>query len=130
MSGVVQSLADRLSGVPEYGCVISPAKSLVNFDYQGESPVPRTGLAASSSSRDLFSASAEILFAAGFPYCGLTIDVATLDLEIDHERIASLGESRAGSLGSADVHVSDQGDTLTVKTYEHLGQAFLAWLKR
>lgn len=38
--------AENGSGIPEYGCVISPAKSLVNFDYRGGSAVPRTESAA------------------------------------------------------------------------------------
>jgi telomerase reverse transcriptase len=63
-----RQLAERFlnvmhKGLPEYGVAVKPAKSLANFEYSIDgSPVP--------------------LLAGGtaFPYCGLAIDMANLDI--------------------------------------------------
>lgn len=71
--GDVERFVSRmLQGVPDYGCTISPSKSLVNFDYVGPEGqgVPKADVE--------------------FPYCGLTIDTRNLDLNIDHHRSLAL----------------------------------------
>ncbi|ETS88050.1 hypothetical protein PFICI_01878 [Pestalotiopsis fici W106-1] len=57
------------AGVPEYGVVVNPAKTLVNFDldFTGKAtPVPRIGRGST-----------------GFPYCGALIDTASLNVSKD-----------------------------------------------
>ncbi|KIW03271.1 hypothetical protein, variant 1 [Verruconis gallopava] len=56
-------------GLPEYGVAVKPAKSLVNFDFvanDGHTKLPRAD-------------------GPGFPYCGLSIDMATLELSKNGE---------------------------------------------
>ncbi|RSL70645.1 hypothetical protein CEP53_001789 [Fusarium sp. AF-6] len=63
-------------GVPEYGVVVNPAKTLVNFNMSHDgTPVRKVdGL-------------------AGFPYCGTTINCQTLDITKDRQRDANLDVS-------------------------------------
>ncbi|KAJ4272057.1 Telomerase reverse transcriptase [Fusarium torreyae] len=63
-------------GFPEYGVVVNPAKTMVNFDmlYDGE-PVRK------------------IDHEKGFPYCGTSINCQTLDITKDRERDAKLDVS-------------------------------------
>ncbi|KAF4948179.1 hypothetical protein FSARC_13818 [Fusarium sarcochroum] len=63
-------------GFPEYGVVVNPAKTMVNFDmlYDGE-PVRKVD------------------HEKGFPYCGTSINCQTLDITKDRERDANLDVS-------------------------------------
>ncbi|KAF5026551.1 hypothetical protein F66182_1340 [Fusarium sp. NRRL 66182] len=63
-------------GFPEYGVVVNPAKTMVNFDmlYDDE-PVRKAH------------------HEKGFPYCGTTINCQTLDIARDRERDANLDVS-------------------------------------
>ncbi|KAJ3526128.1 hypothetical protein NM208_g11338 [Fusarium decemcellulare] len=63
-------------GVPEYGVVVNPAKTLVNFDMS----------CADVSAR-------KIDHDEKFPYCGTTIDCRTLDITKDRQRDAHLDVS-------------------------------------
>ncbi|KAM0564136.1 hypothetical protein ACHAPJ_000345 [Fusarium lateritium] len=65
-------------GLPEYGVVVNPAKTMVNFDmlYDGE-PVRK------------------IDHEKAFPYCGTSINCQTLDITKDRERDANLGKYRS-----------------------------------
>ncbi|KAK6206005.1 Telomerase reverse transcriptase [Pestalotiopsis sp. IQ-011] len=57
------------TGVPEYGVVVNPAKTLVNFDLDmAGRPIPRLGAGS-----------------AGFPYCGALIDTTSLDVSKDRQ---------------------------------------------
>lgn len=63
-------------GVPEYGVVVNPAKTLVNFDMSHDGTPVR-----------------KVDGQAGFPYCGTTINCQTLDITKDRHRDAHLGKS-------------------------------------
>ncbi|KAF4460773.1 hypothetical protein FALBO_12428, partial [Fusarium albosuccineum] len=63
-------------GVPEYGVVVNPAKTLVNFD------MSCAGVSARKIDHD-----------EKFPYCGTTIDCRTLDITKDRQRDAHLDVS-------------------------------------
>ncbi|KAF4999266.1 hypothetical protein FDECE_11560 [Fusarium decemcellulare] len=63
-------------GIPEYGVVVNPAKTLVNFDMS----------CAGVSAR-------KIDHEEKFPYCGTTIDCRTLDITKDRQRDAHLDVS-------------------------------------
>ncbi|KAL6357993.1 hypothetical protein LRP88_08172 [Fusarium phalaenopsidis] len=63
-------------GVSEYGVVVNPAKTLVNFDMSHDGTPVR-----------------KVDGQAGFPYCGTTINCQTLDITKDRQRDANLDVS-------------------------------------
>lgn len=65
-------LSTLIQGIPEYGCVINPRKTVVNFPLEGG---------------DLDGAAPLQLPAhCLFPWCGLLLDTQTLEVSSDYSR--------------------------------------------
>ncbi len=91
-------IARMTAGFPVYGAHISPAKTLVSFEYASGSqvaPICPTGTTGHTCKHHLtgsrrYSADHDYL---DFPFCGFLIDTATLDIGIDTQRIIASRES-------------------------------------
>jgi telomerase reverse transcriptase len=98
------------AGVPEYGVVVNPAKTLVNFDLylasgggggggggsRGTVPVPRVGPGANT----------------GFPYCGALIDTNSLNVSKDRRTrrappTTTIQQAQGGAASNNNSHKTD-----------------------
>jgi telomerase reverse transcriptase len=86
----MQFLQIMHAGLPEYGVVVNPSKSLVNFE-------------ASISGKKI----ARQLGSGDFPYCGSLINTKTLNITKDRERRKDKGK----------VYISISGMWLTIKRH-------------
>ncbi|KAI9042294.1 telomerase reverse transcriptase [Aspergillus affinis] len=77
-------LTVMVRGQPEYGVTVNPSKSLVNFAVEVEGThIPR------------------LIDTSLFPYCGTLIDVRTLEVHKDHDRMLEGGDTAAAALSNS-----------------------------
>ncbi|KAK1143635.1 Telomerase reverse transcriptase [Aspergillus melleus] len=77
-------LTVMVKGQPEYGVTVNPSKSLVNFAAAVEGThIPR------------------LIDTSLFPYCGTLIDVRTLEVHKDHDKLLEVGDTTAAALSNS-----------------------------
>lgn len=97
ISQAMQFLQVMIPGQPSYGVLVNPAKSMVNFT----AAVEGTHIPRLEGSRL-------------FPYCGMLIDIKTLEINRDQSRLLEGGDTAAATIS----------DTLTVETNRNPGRVF------
>ena len=81
-------LSAALEGFAEYGCVVNPAKTSLNFDYDAPGRATRGSAAPLRIPRRELVVGSGPLATRGVPWCGLLIDSATLEITVDYARYA------------------------------------------